>query len=208
MAETIESFVEKLQKEGIEVGQAEAAKLLDTTRAEAEKIIADAKAQADGITSDARAEAERTVKQGKDELTLACRDTLLRLHEAVMRSIRTMLEQATQTQLKDKEFLANLVREVVVQYAGKDARGDRPIEVKVSDEMLEAVSAWAAGETAGQAEGPATGITLAGGLESAGFEYSSAGGTVEVTPESVAGVLSEMVSPKLREMITKPYDKD
>ncbi len=204
MADTIESFVEKLQKDGIEAGQTEAAKLLDGARAEGEKTIADAKAQADGITSDARAEAERTVRQGTDELELACRDTLLRLHEAVMRSIRTILERAAQTQLKDKEFLANLVREVVVQYAGKDARGDRPIEVKVSDEMLDTLSAWAAGESAGQAGGPTMDIALAGGLKSAGFEYSSAGGTVEVTPESVAGVLSEMVSPKLREMITKP----
>ncbi len=204
MADTIESFVEKLQKDGVEAGRTEAAKLLDGARAESEKIIADAKTQAEGITSDARAEAEKTVKQGKDELQLACRDTLLSLHEAVMRSIRTVLEQAARTQLKDKEFLSNLIREVIVQYAGKDARGDRPVEVKVSDEMLETVSAWAAGESTGQAEGPATDIALTGGLKSAGFEYSSAGGTVEVTPESVAGVLSEMVSPRLREMITKP----
>ena len=197
MAETIESFVGKLQKDGIEAGRAEASKLLETARAEAEKIISDAKAGAADITNDARAEAERTVKQGTDELELACRDTLLHLHEAVMRSIRAMLEQAVETPLKDKEFLANLVREVVVQYAGKDARGDRPIEVKVSDEMLNKVSAWATGE------GADTDIALEGGLKLAGFEYSSAGGTVEVTAESIAGVLSEMVSPRLKELISK-----
>ena len=163
MAETIESFVDKLQKDGIEAGRAEATKLLDDAKAQADTIISDAKAQADGIISDARAEAEKTVKQGKDELALACRDTLLRLHEAVMRSIRAILERATQTQLNDKEFLSNLVREVVVQYAGKDAHGDRPIDVKVSDEMLDTISAWAAGESAGQGEGPAADIALAGG---------------------------------------------
>lgn len=197
MAETIESFVGKLQKDGIEAGQAEATRLLDAARAEAEKIISDAKGGAADITNDARAEAERIVRQGTDELELACRDTLLRLHEAVMRSIHAILERAVETPLKDKEFLANLVREVVVQYAGKDARGDRPIEVRVSDEMLDKVSAWATGME------PATDIALAGGLKSAGFEYSSAGGTVEVTAESVAGVLSEMVSPRLQEMISR-----
>jgi V/A-type H+-transporting ATPase subunit E len=201
MSETIESFVEKLQKDGIDAGQAEANKLLDNARAEAEKIIAEAKTQAEDITSDARAEAEKTVKQGKDELQLACRDTLLKLHEAVMRSISAMLEQATQTQLKDKDFLANLVREVVVQYAGKDARGDRPVEIKVGDEMLDAVSAWAASETSGPD------INITAGMKSAGFEYASSGGTVEVTADSVANVISEMVSPRLREMITKVGEK-
>ncbi len=201
MSDTIESFVEKLQKDGIDAGQAEANKLLDDARAESEKIIAEAKTRAKDITSDARAEAEKTVKQGKDELQLACRDTLLSLHEAVMRSISTMLEQATQTQLKDKEFLANLIREVVVQYAGKDARGDRPVEIKVSDEMLDAVSAWAASETSG------SDVAIIAGMKSAGFEYASSGGTVEVTAESVANVLSEMVSPRLREMITKAGEK-
>lgn len=201
MSETIESFVEKLQKDGIDAGQVEANKLLDDARAEAGKIIADAKTQAEDITSDARAEAEKTVKQGKDELQLACRDTLLKLHEAVMRSIRAMLEQAAQTQLKDKEFLANLVREVVVQYAGKDARGDRPVEIKVSDDMLDAVSAWATGETSG------SDVAITAGMKSAGFEYASSGGTVEVTADSVANVISEMVSPRLREMIIKVGEK-
>ena len=201
MSETIESFVEKLQKDGIDAGQTEANKLLDDARAEAEKIIAEAKSQAEDITSDARAEAEKTVKQGKDELQLACRDTLLKLHEAVMRSIGAMLKQATQTQLKDKDFLANLVREVVVQYAGKDARGDRPVEIKVSDEMLDAVSAWATSEASG------TNVAITAGMKSAGFEYASSGGTVEVTAESVANVISEMVSPRLREMITKAGEK-
>ncbi|MDY7010721.1 MAG: hypothetical protein SVV80_08220 [Planctomycetota bacterium] len=197
MAETIESFVEKLQKEGIEAGQAEATKLLDAARAEAEKIISDANARAEGIINGAGAEAEGIVKRGTDELELACRDTLLRLHQAVMRSVRAMLEKSAETNLKDKDFLANLVREVVVRYADKDARGDRPIEVRVSDEMLDTVSALVAGE------GPAKDISLAGGLKSAGFEYSSAGGTVEVTAESVAEVLSEMVSPRIQEIITK-----
>ncbi len=203
MSDTIESFVEKLQKDGIDAGKSEATKILDDARAEAEKIIAEAKTQAEDITSDANAEAEKTVKQGKDELQLACRDTLLSLHEAVMRSISTMLEQAAQTQLKDKDFLANLIREVVVQYAGKDARGDRPVEIKVSDEMLDAVSAWAVGGTSGTDSN--VGITA--GMKSAGFEYASSGGTVEVTAESVANVISEMVSPKLREMITKAGEK-
>ncbi len=207
MSDTIESFVEKLQKDGVDAGQVEASKLLDGAKAEAEKVLSDAKTQAESITGDARAEAERIVKQGKDELALAGRDTLLRLHEVIVRAIRTILDGAVEAQMKDKEFLSNLIREVVVQYAQKDAEGDRPIEVRVVDEMLDALTSWAAGEMAGHGKGTTPDVALVGGLKAAGFEYSSSGGTVEVTPESVAAVLSGMVSPRLQEMIAREAKK-
>jgi hypothetical protein len=44
-------------------------------------------------------------------------------------------------------------------------------------------------------------INLHSQLKDAGFEYSISAGTVDMTASSVAEVLSELVSPRLKEVI-------
>jgi len=207
MAETIESFVEKLQKEGIETGKAEAEKIIADARAEAEKIIADAKAQAEAIVNDARAQAQRDLKRGRDELELACRDTILHLRETINRIIKAVLEQAVDEKLHDDEFLESIIRQVVTQYAKQDAEGTRSIEIKLNDETLQAILSRTTAEMA-KANQARAGMNLKGGLKSAGFQYESGEGKVEVTADSITVVLMGMISPRLREVIAKATGKD
>ena len=47
---------------------------------------------------------------------------------------------------------------------------------------------------------------LHGALSTAGFEYKLSGGTVEVTPESVVQVLSQIVTPQLQELIASSQE--
>jgi len=54
MADSIETFVQKLQAEGVQAGRDEAQKLVDEARTEAEGIVAQAGEQAKRITSQAR----------------------------------------------------------------------------------------------------------------------------------------------------------
>ena len=207
MAETIESFVEKLQKEGIETGKAEAEKIIADARSQAEKIIAEARTQADAIINDARAQAQRDLKRGKDELELACRDTILHLRETINKIIKAILEQAVDEKLHDDKFLEDLIREVVIQYAKQDAEGTRSIEIKLNDETLQAILSRTTGQMtrANQTKG---GMDLKSGLKSAGFEYESGEGKVEVTADSITEVLMEMISPRLREVIAKAVGKE
>jgi len=207
MAETIESFVEKLQKEGIETGKAEAERIIAEARSQAEKIIAEARTQADAIINDARAQAQRDLKRGKDELELACRDTILHLRETINKIIKAILEQAIDEKLHDDKFLEDLIREVVTQYAKQDAEGTRSIEIKLNDETLQAILSRTTGQmtSANQTKGS---MNLKGGLKSAGFEYESGEGKVEVTADSITEVLMEMISPRLREVIAKAAGKE
>ena len=199
MADSIESFVERLQKEGVEAGRAEAAKIVAEARAQAEKILAQAQSQAQKIVAEAQSQAEKAQQQGRSELQMASRDVLLRLRQTVAAVLERLLVQAAGEALDDEQFLAGLVHDVVVEYARQDAAGKRPLEVRVSDEKVEALTKWALGRLAGGGDKPQ--VDLKGGLQSAGFEYSVSGGTVEVTPESIAEVLSGMVSDRLRELL-------
>jgi len=203
MADTIESFVEKLQQEGVAAGRTEAEKLIADARSQAEKIIADAQGQAEKILADAQTQAEQTVQRGREELQLAARDVMGRLRQAVASAVGAVLAKGAADALRDKDFLAGLIRDVVGQFAAQDAKGVWPIEVSVSDEMLKDLSQRALAAAAGQAEDGSR-VSLAGQLKGAGFEYDAAGGTVEVTAESIAAVLGEMIAPRLREMIDAP----
>ncbi len=201
MVETIESFVHKLQEEGVEAGRAEARKIVEDAKVEAERILAEAREQADRIVKDAQAAAERDLQRGREELRLAARDALLRLRRAITEVLQAVIGRAAASSFSDKEFLQTLLHELVLQYARGDAEGHYPIEIHVSDDNLQTVTDWALRELSEHDGAARPRIDLKGGLKSAGFEYSTGRGTVEVTPESVCAVLSRMVTPRLRELI-------
>jgi V/A-type H+-transporting ATPase subunit E len=202
MVETIESFVERLQQEGVDAGREQAKQLLDEVRTQADQILADARKQAEEIVGKAKDDAERTLAQGKDELALAARDAMLRLQETTSKTLDSLLRAAAENTLKDEKFFERLLHDVAVQYAEKDAVRDWPVVITVDEEMLEVATRWAIAEmTARDGEDWRSRIDLHGRLKSAGFEYTAVDGTVEVTPESIASVLSEMISPRLRKVI-------
>jgi len=77
--------------------------------------------------------------------------------------------------------------------------------VQVSDEMRQrllsgTVAAFRQGDSAAKP------IDLRGTLAEAGFAYEIAGGTVEVTVDSVVEVLSEMVGAELRKRVVAAAD--
>ena len=202
MAETIESFVQKLQEEGVQAGKEQAQKLLEEARSEAEGIVAEAKRQAEEIIADAKAQAETNLKRGGDELSLAARDVVLRLRETVVKALEAVLKSSSRDKLKDEEFFVRLLHDVAVQYAEKDAVREWPVVISVDEDMLEAATRWAIQEmTQEGGDDWRSRIDLKGRLETAGFEYSAVDGTIEVTPDSVSAVLSEMISPRLRDII-------
>jgi len=203
MAESIESFVEKLQKEGVEAGQAEAEKIAAEARAQADQVLADAKKQAEHVLAEARNEAEQTLAHGQNELELAARDVFGKLRQTISNAVGEVLRRSAAEALRDEKFLADLVRDVVVEYARKDADKVWPIEIRLDGDKADAVmrSVMAAlGAEAGKGKGH---VDWKGKLETAGFEYKVSGAVVEVTAESVAAVVGEMIAPRLRELIDK-----
>lgn len=202
MAESIESFVAKLQAEGVDAGKAEAARMLEEAKADAEKIIADARDAAEKTAADAQEQAARTAAQGRAELKMAARDVVLRLRETITSTLEVVFREGAAEALGNDEFLASLLHDVAQEYAKQDAVHDWPVEIRVSDEKLHQATQWAIREMTGDDGSDwRSRIDLRGGLKSAGFEYATSGGTVEVTPESVAAVLAEMTTPRLREML-------
>lgn len=202
MAETIESFVAKLQKEGVEAGRKEAERIKAEAEAEARKTLQDAKNQAESIVKEAEAKAQDILQKGQEELALAARDAVLKLRETLNRALQTLLSAQVKEALSEQQFLRELIRDVVLQYAKQDGAGQTDIKINLRPELQETLGRWVVEELKKAIDGSAS-IDIRGTLEEAGFEYTVTGGVVEITVDSVVETLSELVGDALREKLDR-----
>ncbi|HDZ21789.1 hypothetical protein LCGC14_0454410 [marine sediment metagenome] len=209
MVDTIESFVAKLQADGVDAGRQEAEKLRADASAEADKILAAAKADADKILAHAKTQADDLLARGKTELSLAARDAVLKLQDALAQGLQAIVAQAIREPMKDAQFVGKLLHEIIMLYL-QDLRDNKEVmNINVPESMRTELTDWAMREI-GQAtiDGIRGSINLQGALAGAGFEFTVSGATVEVTPESVTSTLTDLVGPKLRELLTAKPDED
>ncbi len=206
MTQTIEAFVNKLQAEGVEAGQRAAEKIRAEAEQRAREMIEDASRRAEQIVADARAEADRVRARAETELRLAARDTLARLQEALSSALRAVLFPSVQRTLAEPEFLAGLIRDVVLRYAERDAAGQGPIVIHVAEQMPEEqrrkLTAWIL-QAFSQAGRGASSLDLRATLAEAGFEYTIRDGTVEVTAEALVDALADLVAPDVRKLVAE-----
>jgi V/A-type H+-transporting ATPase subunit E len=204
MAEPIESFVSRLQADGVEAGRIAADKLRAAAESQARQTVERARAEADRIVADAKARAQRSLAAGKTELELAARDIGLRLRDSLNGALRAVLSRAAHEKLADLDFVGTVLHDVIQQYASADAEGKTQIEINVEPHIREKLVAWAIREIGQDGiEGPHKGVSLRGALADAGFEYTIDGATIEVTVTAVSQLLSDLVSPAVREIIRK-----
>jgi len=201
MAETIESFVAKLQSEGVQAGQQAAEKIIAEAKQQAEEIVTGSKEQAARTVAQANNEAEELLSRSRSDLELAARDVLAELREALSRALTAVLTRASREVLTDREFLASTLHELILEYAKADIERDAVMQIDVSAELREKLADWAIAEFQAKAEEAGISVDLKGTLNTAGFEYKVSGATVEVTLESVVERLSELVTPQLRQIL-------
>lgn len=208
MAETIEAFISRLQAEGVDVGKKAAAEIQAEAQAKADKIIQDAKTQAAEIVAAAEKEASQRVARANSELTLAVRDTIRHLQETLSKAIMQVFETRLSDDLADPEFLKQVLREIVLQYAQADSQGQGEISVNLPPETANRLADWALHELRQSLNGAEMHVDLRKTLAVAGFEYRLSAGTVEVTVESVVELLSELLRPQLREVLKQAVNSE
>ncbi|MDP6636672.1 MAG: HrpE/YscL family type III secretion apparatus protein [Phycisphaerae bacterium] len=202
MAESIETFVAKLQTEGVQAGRQEADAILATAKTEAENIVSEANSQADKIVAQAKTEAENLLTRGQTELSLAARDAVLKLQETLSKSLQAILRHQAGQTLEDVDFLGKVLHELILLYAKDELTAKGGITFNVSSELREKLADWALKEI-GEDRLRDIGVhmDLHGTLAAAGFEYSAAGATIEVTLDSVVETLTALVGPELRKVL-------
>lgn len=208
MPETIENFVAKLQADGVQAGQAKADELIAAAEEKAKAIIADAQAQADKKIADAENQAQSRLARSDSELNLAARDTIAKLRQTLCDCLNTLVEQSSQAQLEDVDFIGKVLKEIIDQYVLADLSKRSVIHINVSHESLKKLKDWAIA-TMGQevVENVRPMLNIKDKLSQAGFEYTVDNGTIEVTRDSVTELLSGLVTPGLRKVIDNATEK-
>jgi V/A-type H+-transporting ATPase subunit E len=200
MADTIEVFVEKLQQEGVEAGRAEAEKIRREAEEQARQIVEQAEAKAKKILADAQTESDQVKSRGETDLKLAARDIVTQLRDTLSRVIDTVLAAAVKDQLSDADLLKQLLLQTVQQYVDADIKGE--MEVSVSREMREKLAGWALEKFHPKDGSRGVSVGLHDSLNAAGFEYRITEGTIEITEAAVVELLSGMVGPRFRELVS------
>ncbi len=203
MADTIKSFIDKLQADGVQAGKQAAEDIRTEADQKAKSIIAEANSKAESIIAEAKSEADSVKSRTATELNLAARDTVIKLQETLNGAIQAVLTVAVREQLADPELLGKILHDIVLQYVRADADGRTTVTINVSPEMRDKLVGWALKMLHEGPEELRGSVDLHGSLAGAGFEYGVSGGTVEVTVASVVETLSEMVSPAVRELLSK-----
>ena len=202
MAETIESFVAKLQVEGVQAGREQADKLCAEAREQAAQIVREATEQAEKILADADRQAKETLARSRTELDLASRDAALRLQDTLSRGLSAILSHDAGELLTDSDFLGRLLHEIVMLYIRDDFSKGQVLKINVPPDMREKLISWALKEIGEETVGNIRpSIDLKGTLTDAGFDYTVAGSTIEVTRDSVVETLMDLIGPALREVV-------
>ncbi|MBW1780102.1 MAG: hypothetical protein JRL30_05130 [Deltaproteobacteria bacterium] len=206
MSDNLESFVKKLQSEGVDAGKKAADGLRKEAEQEAEKILARAREAADGIVQQAETEAEQRRNRTQAELEMAARDVMLRLRESLSRALSALINRRVQEGFQDPDYLREIVKDVVVAYAKEDAGAERQIKVEVSEDIPDGWIDAIFKDLSRQLQDPEEAIKVEAALSRAGFDYRVAGATIEVSPDSVTEVLLEMVNPELQKVIQRAVE--
>jgi V/A-type H+-transporting ATPase subunit E len=131
----VQTLIDRIRDEGVQAGRQEADRLVQEAQRRAADIVTQARAEADGLREKARAEieAERTV--AREALQLASRDTMLAFGAELTRRFSNVVESLVRVQLKDQEFLKQLILAIASRSAPDDA-SNRALELLLSDEMF------------------------------------------------------------------------
>jgi V/A-type H+-transporting ATPase subunit E len=203
MPDTIESFVKRLQSEGVEGGRQAAEKIEAEAKDQATQILQEAESKAAEIRAQAEADATSHRNKIEGELRLAVRDTVLELRETLSGMLQRLLSTKVEGQMSDEAFLKNLIQEVLQQYTKADSEGIGDIRINLTPDMEKKLAQWAVNELQQALEKSGRNVEVQGTLESAGFEYRVTQGTVAVTTESVAAKLQELARPELSKLLSE-----
>ena len=120
--EKIQELTDKIRREGVEKGQAEAAQIIEQAKAEASKIIEQAKMQAEAITNQAKKAAAELDQNTKSELKLYTSQALNALKSEIANVLCDRVAKDAATDLAaDKNFLGQFAVMLASKWADNEA---------------------------------------------------------------------------------------
>lgn len=190
MAEQLNEFLEKIQKEAVGKAAEQAEQKLAQAKAEADKIVSDARAEAERIIAEAEAKAKQFAENGEKTLRFASRDVLTYTRQELENLLRKVFAEKAAEVLKLED-----IKPIILKLAA-NCEGDVVIEVPEGSDV-EKLQNYFMSELAGKAKGGVK-VCPVKGLK-AGASVVSVNGDlkIELSDETLVELLSSQLSPKL-----------
>jgi len=189
MAEELQNLLEKIQKDGVEKANAEAAAILSKAKAEAARIIKEAEEKAAAAKADADKAAKDYAERAGETVAQAARDTVLSVGKSVTTLLESYLAKDVDAALADPAVAAKLAADAVRALVAGDAKAEAAAGAKLADALRAQFAADAL-----------KGVTVITDPNAGtGFSVKLDGGRVEhdFTGKTVADALAKRLRPDL-----------
>ena len=188
MAEELQQLLEKIQRDGVDKANAEAAAIVAKAKAEAEALVKKAQEAAAAAEAKGKADAEAYAARARETIAQAARDTVLKVKDDVTKLLTKLLAQDVSAALATEAvpLAAAAVKELVT---GSGA------EVAASAKLVDALRA----QLAAQAQNGVK--VVADEMTGAGFTVKLDNGRVE--HDFTDAAISEALAQRLRADLAK-----
>lgn len=223
MADTsgVQELIDKLKNQGVNQGALQAEKIVKEAQEESARLISLAKEETDKLFAEAKKKIELERASAHAAIKIAFRDAELTLRSEFKKAFSIYLKRLVSVELKDKEFLKQLVL-AVAGLSAKEAADAKQVEVALPSDIFEGEKSE--GETReGEASGDGKkrlqslvlgitsemlreGVQLCASKEvQGGISVRLLGEdlTIELTDEAISSLLLKYLLPRYREIISE-----
>ena len=186
--EELQSILEKINREGVEKAEAEAARIVGAAKKEADALLRDAREAASKAKADAERDSADASRRAEETIRQAARDVVITVRDAVTAILEKLLAKDVDAALADDATAAGLAAEAIRELAG-------PGEISAGPRLADALKAQLA------SKGDFT--VVMDKDAGTGFRVRLDGGRVEhdFTGEVVARELSKRLRPDLAKLL-------
>lgn len=131
MAEELQHLIERIQREAVDTGEQQAAKIVAQAREKAAALVKEAEAKAAAIVEKAEHDATQFTQRGEQALAQSARDLLITVGRGVERLFEQLVLRATDSAL-EPATIQPLLGRILEAYIREGGRPDR-LEVVVGE---------------------------------------------------------------------------
>jgi V/A-type H+-transporting ATPase subunit E len=132
----VQELINRLRDDGVKAGREKADQVLREAREQAAQIVAQAKAEATEMLNKARSEIETEKTAAKESIKVAIRDTELKMEAELKANFAAGVKRLVSVEMRDKEFLRQVILAVAGLAAGNKVCGGQPVEVLLPEELF------------------------------------------------------------------------
>ncbi|NBC83766.1 MAG: hypothetical protein GVY19_10335 [Bacteroidetes bacterium] len=141
--ENLENIISKLKNQGVEAGETEKQRIINSANEKAEKIIADAETKRQELLDQAKKEADQMELNAKAAINQASRDVIEATKIAILEKLKETFRTHSDNLFTQEQYLKELLKVVADMLPGEKS-------VEVSKSLADKMQAYLANDTLGE----------------------------------------------------------